>query len=266
MKNGYEISCENISVKYCSGEEYDAPMGGDHCHGRFEISYHLSGSVKYIVEGGEYNAASGSLVLINPMAYHKVEPERLEQTEAYTLCFSRAALPETVASMLDRITEGSESHGRFYNSQLVPESLRSVFDRFDTADSLGEAQRCAYMQALLSEIIILLSAAEGEGAVVAEDELGARVARYLNANFRKNISLDRLARRFFVSKYHLCRAFKSHSGISVHAYVNQKRIIFAKSLIDSGVSASSAAEKVGYGDYSAFYRAYIKIVGKSPTA
>ena len=88
----------------------------------------------------------------------------------------------------------------------------------------------------------------------------------MNSNFRKDVSLDRLARRFFVSKYHLCRAFKEYSGISVHAYVNHKRIIFAKSLIESGMTASGAAEKVGFGDYSAFYRAYVKILGKSPNA
>ena len=52
----------------------------------------------------------------------------------------------------------------------------------------------------------------------------------------------------------------------MHAYVNQKRILYAKKLIESGVTASVAAERVGFGDYSAFYRAYVKIIGKSPTA
>ena len=141
----------------------------------------------------------------------------------------------------------------------------SIFDRFSVAAGLRDERR-AYMQALLTEIIILLCASEGQQMSVSDGDLGARVTRYLNANFRKNISLDRLARRFFVSKYYLCRAFKEHSGISVHAYINQKRIIFAKSLIDSGMTAIGAAEKVGYGDYSAFYRAYVKIIGKSPTA
>ena len=122
------------------------------------------------------------------------------------------------------------------------------------------------MQAVLSEIIILLSAAEGERITHLGEELGARVTAYLNDNIDKNISLDRLARRFFVSKYYLCRAFKSYSGISIHAYVNQKRILHAKQLIASGMTASHAAERVGFGDYSAFYRAYTKIVGKSPTA
>ena len=153
-----------------------------------------------------------------------------------------------------------------YTGFLAIASSVSAFDRFEMAERLKENERDAYMQMLLAEIIILLSATEGKQITVDEDEIGARVGRFLNANFRKNISLDRLARRFFVSKYYLCRAFKSDSGISIHAYINQKRIIYAKGLIESGMTASNAAEKVGFGDYSAFYRAYVKIVGKSPTA
>ena len=42
--------------------------------------------------------------------------------------------------------------------------------------------------------------------------------------------------------------------------------MYAKQLIDAGETAQSAAFKVGFGDYSAFYRAYIRIVGKSPRA
>ena len=98
--------------------------------------------------------------------------------------------------------------------------------------------------------------------VETQDDL----VRYLNENAERDISLDRLARRFFVSKYHLCRAFKKHNGISVHGYINRKRVMYAKQLIESGETASRAAYQVGFGDYSAFYRAYVKIVGKSPTS
>ena len=85
-------------------------------------------------------------------------------------------------------------------------------------------------------------------------------------NLSRDVSLDTLARRFFVSKYYLCRAFKKHNGVSVHGYINHKRVMYAKQLIEQGETASGAAYKVGFGDYSAFYRAYVKIIGKAPTA
>lgn len=264
MKNQSVISCDDISVVAFSSEECAENFSDDHCHDRYEITYLLSAHGRYIVEGDEHKVSNGSLLLISPMSYHKVELEASD-IEGISIKFSKAILSDSVRTLLDGLCDGVDVHGRLYSAALVSEGLISVFDRFSLAQELKEGRE-SYLQALLTEVIVLLSAAEGELMVVSEDELGARVARYLNSNFRKDVSLDRLARRFFVSKYHLCRAFKEYSGISVHAYVNHKRIIFAKSLIESGMTASGAAEKVGFGDYSAFYRAYVKILGKSPNA
>ena len=42
--------------------------------------------------------------------------------------------------------------------------------------------------------------------------------------------------------------------------------MYAKQLIESGETASGAAYRVGFGDYSAFYRAYVKVLGVAPTS
>lgn len=265
MKSGYTIQSESITVNYFTKESSDVAVTGDHCHDKYEITYLVSASGRYIVEGGEHKVSHGSLSMIYPMSFHKVLIDSEWELEGYTIYFGRDSLPAGILSILDTFCTDS-GHCLFYAGEALPDALVSVFDRIEEAKGLRDVERHMYLKALLSEIIILLSVTDSERAVVNDDELGARVARFLNSNFRKNVSLDKLARRFFVSKYYLCRAFKSYSGISIHAYINQKRIIYAKGLIESGMTASGAAEKVGYGDYSAFYRAYVKIVGKSPTS
>ena len=167
--------------------------------------------------------------------------------------------------MLDKITSLHENSGRFYSANNICDAISDIFRRFDDASALPYDERHVFLEALISEVVIFLSACDGRIISHADNELGARVARFLNANIEKNISLDRLANRFFVSKYHLCRAFRKYSGTSVHSYINHKRIMYSKQLIESGEAASVVAERVGYGDYSSFYRAYVKIVGKSPT-
>ncbi len=265
MKNGFEINANSISVVNFTESDV-GHLSADHCHDKYEITYFLSASGKYIIEGTEQIIEPGTLVLINPMSYHRVMLNLSEDTEGYSIHFSRGILPDAVAQVFDSFTSSKEGNGCFYSIDAISDRLISVVDRFELAICFNSMERFAYMQALLSEIIVLLSTSEGEKITHTDDELGARVAKYLNNNIERSISLDKLARRFFVSKYHLCRAFKSYSGTTVHAYVNYKRIIYAKGLIESGVTASRAAERVGFGDYSAFYRAYVRIVGKSPTA
>jgi AraC-like DNA-binding protein len=89
--------------------------------------------------------------------------------------------------------------------------------------------------------------------------------KYINDFIDKDNNLDFLSKKFFVSKYYLCHTFKKYTGVSIHSYINHKRVIYAKQLIDEGETASGAAYRVGFGDYSAFYRAYVKILGVPPT-
>ena len=265
MKESCVISFGDVNLRYLSADHQSESSQGDFCHERFEIVYHKAASGVLTVEGKQYILTSGCLALINPFAYHRIENDFESDYEAWSLIFSKSAIPSSIADMLDSIIGESDNSGKFYNSHGLS-SLESVFERFSVAIDLPDGKRRAYVEMLISELIILLSVYEGDSIIHSNDCLGARVVRYLNNHIEKNISLDKLARRFFVSKYHLCRAFKEYCGISVHSYINHKRIMYARQLIESGETASGAAEKVGFGDYSAFYRAYVRIVGKSPTA
>ncbi len=256
------IKSNVLHAEYLTG---DARSEVNHCHDCYEIMYVISGEGKYILEGSEFALKKRVLLLVRPFAYHSVRADNEAPYEAYIIRFQKSALSGAALSMLERLISEDEN-GRYFSPDAVSDPLISAFDRFESAAKLPEPERDAYSGALLSEIVILLSAAMGEKMTYTDDELGARVIRYLNSNIEKNVSLDKLARRFFVSKYHLCRAFKKYSGISVHSYINHKRIMYAKQLIDSGETALGAAYKVGFGDYSAFYRAYVKIVGRSPRA
>jgi AraC-like DNA-binding protein len=172
-----------------------------------------------------------------------------------------------VLEILDLIAdETSGASGSFYSPEAISPSIYSAFERFKEQTKLFEGERSIYVRLLLSELIILLSSARKEFISHNDEELGSKVARYINEHIEENISLDEVARKFFISKYYLCRLFKKYSGVSVHAYITQKRVLYAKQLIESGQTASGAAYKVGFGDYSAFYRAYVKQIGKTPTS
>ena len=237
-----------------------------HCHSVYEIIYVLSGEGRYIVEGSSFDIKPGTLMVIRPFEYHSVLISDKSQYERYVIHFSESDLVPDALSLLEGFMSAENSSGKYYKAASLNGSVLSLLERFENALSIPKEERRVYVKMLLSELIVLLSVCSGEQMAHEEGELGARVIRYLNEHINKDVSLDKLAKRFFVSKYYLCRAFKKHNGISVHGYINQKRVMYAKQLIENGQTASGAAYQVGFGDYSAFYRAYVKIVGKSPTA
>lgn len=266
MKGKFSLKIGNFSAYSTAFETVPENLAVNHCHDSYEILYVIKGTGKYIVEGSDFEVRPRTLMLFRPFAYHHVCIDESGGYERFVIHFPKSIVPSQALSMLEKIAGDDEMSGSYYPPAAIPETLLSAFDRLEVAAALPEEEKIAYVKTLLAEIIILLSASKGELMLNTDEELGARVIRYLNGNIDRDINLDKLAKRFFVSKYHLCRAFKKHNGISIHGYLVQKRIIYAKQLIESGETASGAAYKVGFGDYSAFYRAYVKIVGKAPTA
>ena len=120
-----------------------------------------------------------------------------------------------------------------------------------------------YLEALLAQISFACN-----NSVVLQSDTSSTVITdviaYINENIHQKLTLEMLSERFFISKTHLNRLFHKSIGTTFYDYLAHKRIVYAQQLFLSGVSASEAANKVGFGDYSSFYRAYKKITGHSP--
>ncbi len=261
----YVLDMENISLSHQKTDSVPENMNSSHCHDRYEILYVAQGGGKCVVEGVEYPVKPRSLMIFPPLSYHCVYVDSGIEYERFILMFDKKMVTECALDAFHSIEELAQVSGAFYPPEAVSDSIVSIFERFEAISSLPDAEREKCARLFLSELLIFLSVERSEFYLRDDGELGARVIKYLNQNMDRDISLDMLAKRFFVSKYYLCRAFKKHNGISVHGYINRKRVMYAKQLIESGETASGAAYRVGFGDYSAFYRAYVKIVGRSPT-
>lgn len=266
MRKNCNVSLKSFNFSHRCNEP-NQNLSTRHCHNEYEILYVAEGKGRYLIEGAEFELKPRTLVFIRPFEYHCVEVEANSLYERYVLHFSEAFVVKEIEGILKKLSGDSEAtSGMFYPPDSIPQMVVSMFDRFEEGINLGEVETEVYFKLLLSQILVFLSSFGNQKIAHDEFELGARVAKYINEYLVRDVSLNVIAKRFFVSKYYLCRAFKQYSGVSVHSYITHKRVVYAKQLIESGETASAAAYKVGFGDYSAFYRAYVKILGKSPTA
>ena len=263
MSKNVIIDTRDIRFARVTNEVAPTTLETSHCHDFYEILFVVNGRGRYILEGAEIPVAPGTLLIARPLEYHCIKIEADQSYERYRIHFNAAAILPDMRALFDEAINTGEVNA--YTAFPFSEPLISLFERFSNAESMPAEKRELYMKLILSELLMLLSISDGRAQRVDDGELGARVIKYLNENIERNISLDTLAKRFFVSKYYLCRAFKKHNGISVHGYINKKRVMLAKQLIESGETASGAAYRVGFGDYSAFYRAYVKVTGEPPS-
>jgi len=92
-----------------------------------------------------------------------------------------------------------------------------------------------------------------------------RVMRHIEEHLSSRLSLDELAKQADMSKYHFCRFFNRHIGMSPMKYLTSRRIAKAKDLIrKEDVPISVVASSVGFNDMSSFCVQFKHFTGTTP--
>lgn len=251
------------------------PGGVDmHHHDFYEVYFFLGGTVEYRVEGRVYHLQPGDLLLINPMELHQpiVDPtgdkyDRIvlwinssflegfsNGDESLSRCFDPA---QSTHSNLLRPSAVQQSDLRLRLESLVRERYSSAYG----SDFCAQGMLLQFM-ALLNRLAI--SAGGAQGSAEGTSSLSGQVLAYISEHYDEELSLESLAQRFYVSKYHLSHAFSRDVGLSVYHYITLKRLLIAKQLLMSGVAPGTVAGSCGFGDYANFYRAFKAQYGISP--
>lgn len=91
------------------------------------------------------------------------------------------------------------------------------------------------------------------------------IAQYLEQHYHKDISLQDIAGRFYLSREYISRKFKQEFGITLSDFLGNIRIEKAKLLLlNPHFRISQVAEMVGYQDEKYFSKVFKKLTGQTP--
>ena len=235
-----------------------------HCHDCFELLFVREGRGKAVVEGTEYPLTAGSVYLFRPMEYHYVCPEEGTPYERYVVSFG-AGIPVGAAAALPFLEKegGFGGNGIYYCDGSA--TIEQIFSLLDLPEPTEMPLKNAMLRTIVTQALILLthSPVTCNGT---EDTLASNIIEYLNENLANDLSLEEVAKHFFISKYYLCRVFRKNTGVSIIHFVNAKRVAKAKLLIAGGMPATEASLEAGFRDYSVFYRACKNSTGHAPVS
>ena len=93
-----------------------------------------------------------------------------------------------------------------------------------------------------------------------------KIKKHLDEHYAEKITLDDLAKRFFIDKFYLSKIFKETYGTTVNNYLISKRITRAKQLLRfTDMTVDEIGVAVGMGDANYFSRMFRKVEGTSPS-
>lgn len=90
---------------------------------------------------------------------------------------------------------------------------------------------------------------------------------YIDQNFKDKLTLDFLADKFFISKYHMSREFKKKFGVTINTYINIKKITYAKECLRfTDLTIQHISNEINIHDNSYFNKLFKKVEGIPPSS
>ena len=246
-----------------------------HYHEFDKIILPLGGRVTYEVEGVAYFLKPWDMLLVQHNLIHRVAIDPEEPYERIVIWLGREwmASRSDPGEPLDACFETARRQGfhllrtdgdrrLFYMQKIqqLEEALRSTeFGAGRMADTL-----CQQLLIGVNRDMLRYPTAREERDSYRVDPKMEEVLRYIAAHLEEPLSVDLLAREFYLSRYYLMHRFKAVTGYTVHQYISQKRLLRAGELIREGVPVMKAAEQAGFREYSTFLRAFQNTFRMSP--
>ncbi|WLR42530.1 Ada metal-binding domain-containing protein [Bacillus carboniphilus] len=97
------------------------------------------------------------------------------------------------------------------------------------------------------------------------EELIQNSIDFLNNNFRDCHTLEDIAKAMNVSRFHLNRTFKKHTGQTPRIYLEMIKVTYAKTLLENtSLKTIDICYQSGFNSLSTFYSVFKRHTGESP--
>ena len=281
MKNYFEtkVTYNQISFHLSNSPNIDERE----IHPYHEILLYIVGDTELLTKDGQHTPKKKSLIMIPKETYHFFRPKssnefvRLKisipsdwvENEQLSYLMSKMKffenLNENISFVFDRlynVLKNKTNRVGFYaySAFLMLITELDISGMEETPGSRTENSR------LMTDLIEYISENLSEcGLEIKESHLINNLIAYINQNFNRDISLEEISKEFYIDKFYISRLFKEQVGVTIWNYVIFRRLTAFNDLICADTSIEDAYMRVGFQNYSNFFRLYKKHMNMTPS-
>ena len=270
-----------LSGDYEVYEKVGEPIGAVafHYHDFYELIYIMEGEFSSLIEDRAVRMRKGDFLLIDKNVMHKYHPteKKMDSSRRIILWISDQMLQELAGGETFLADCFAGVGPKLYHFPIYYEEiLRGYLLKLAMSETLGGADLqntgigkvmdrgnlslfFGYLNVLCKREEYLSTTQEIEGHPLVE-----QVTAYIEEHIGEDISVEDVADAVHMSKYYFLRKFKEITGMTVHNFIVNKRIISACQAMAEGKSITESWQQTGFADYSSFLRNFRKIYGISP--
>ena len=240
-----------------------------HYHDFHKVVIFISGKAAYHIEGKVYQLKPWDILLVSRHSIHRPEIDPSVPYERFILWIQNDLPWQELLKCFQKANDRSYNLVRLHSA--FQEKMRGILSELENSARSDEYGKDILTQSLFIQFMVYLNRIFLEKQYIFDkksfsfDSQIASILQYINHNLNEDLSVENLASRYYVSKYHLMRKFKEETGYTLHNYIINKRLLMARTLISQGMPVTKAALESGFSEYSTFSRAYRKQFKASPS-
>ena len=215
---------------------------GSHSHAFFEIHFVYSGNISYKINGKRFDLTANQAVIIPPKTPHKYLGTDSDFIKA-SLTF--IAEDEILKSITDSI--------KFNFNSNITDNTDYILSRAENCDILTISIMKGKIFEILSSAFNALNFPLPNLNTTYKDARLNTAINFINNSINIKITCEDVAKECCLSVKQLDRIFKKHLNTSLHEYIVNTRLKFAKRLINNGeYSFKEIVYKLGFKNESSF--------------
>lgn len=252
-----------------------------HYHNYFQVCFVTCGEILHCQEGEVVPLGPGDAFIVPPGFSHSLHFNNT-YSEMYSLAFEDALFhagfsQSNAYQFLSGLQTGPGQSVRLrvMLDEGQRKSIHSLMDCLIRQQEADDGSELSAAPSLISSILYLLAQsyyrqpqnAHRLNELMHYNSTLLQCTRYIDQNYKQNISLTTLAKQFGLSRSAFCTVFPQFTGMPLRRYIAQKRIMQAQILIRSHpeLPLGEIAAEVGYEDTSTFYRNFLRVTGLPPS-
>lgn len=269
-----EIFSENYPFRLAvnTEEDFHYPL---HWHNAVELAYTLEGGCRVNSNGVSYLLDEKEVLIIPSGEIHDIHSSDRNGKRVF-IQFNISMLDGFggfggIKPFLSQALKISRHEDKAFHS-AIQKCVLDIIEEYENKKFAYELS----LNARIFDIIVLLSRnAANHSAVKNTGSTPEKVSglekinlafKYIEENYRNEITLKDASKAAGFSEYHFSRIFKKTTEKNFHSYLNEYRIKKAeKLLMDGGIPVSRVAQEVGFNSFATFNRIFKSVKGCTPT-
>ena len=277
-ENRYEVRVneENDSLFYYFDYDVrtsDINMTFQHFHTFYELCVVLCPHTTHFLEGKPFELQTFDIIGIPPNVLHRTQYPAGSPCKRLIIQFN---LPNQTSGLSNEYEQlKSLFHQEVpifrFDREIQQKLYRKLNDIYLLA-SKTDPMRDLVIHIKFVEFLTLLFLHKDENKYANASDMSAMekkiytIASYIHTHFTEDISLEFLAKEFFISSCYLSHQFKAITGFTVTDYIQMTRVRNVQSiLIGTEVPITEASIRCGFSSFSQFNRVFRKHIGMSPS-